>query len=294
MRLARRCTSCSPAMRPHRPCCAPCAMRCRRCRRPVALRLWACRTGFLPAIDWSLALAPEDRPQSVAIVRQALDGRVIPPLTSTRQGIDSRRFRHDVGNARTVDPSSVFDTMSAYPDAKIEPPSSSDAANTVSSRRRGAHVTLGALVLAGLVVLGWSLKAPNSAVPAGLIVGQPVAWADAQGSILAEPSQAPLATTGGALPPGTAPRGGTGAEAADSVRQLPSLPSPAPRVVSTYRRALPEVGPSSPMAACGDLNQFALAICISRECQNPRWRAHRQCADVRAMDERRQRQIDQY
>ena len=249
---------------------------------------------FLAVIDWSLVLAPQDRPQSVGIVRQALDGRVVLPSASTRRHIDPRAFRDDVDDARTVDPSSVFDTMPAYPDAKIEPKSSSDAAYTVSSRRRGAQITLGALALAGLAVLGWSLKAPTSAVPAASIAVYPVATADAQGTTLAGPSPAPLATTGGAVAPGPAPRGGSRTEAADSVRKPTPRPSPAPPVVSADRRALPGGRPSSPKAACGDLSYFALAICISRECQNPRWHAHPQCADTRAMEGRRQRQVDQY
>jgi serine/threonine protein kinase len=248
---------------------------------------------FLVLIDWCLALAPQDRPQSVGVVRQALDGRVVPPSASMRQRIDPRRFRDQVGNAHAVDPSSVFDTMSAYPDAKVAPKSSSDAAHTVSARRRGARIVLGALALAGLAVLGWSLKALTPAVPAASMVGQPVATADAQGTPLVGPSPASLGTPGGAVAPGPARRNGTAAEAADSAQQLTTRPSPSPTVASA-RRASPGGGPSSPKAACGKRNYFTLAVCISRECQNPRWHAHPQCADTRAMEERRQRQVDQH
>ena len=247
---------------------------------------------FLAVIDWCLALAPEDRPQSVAAVWQALDGRVVPPSTSMRQGIDPRHFRGDVANAHTVGSSSVFDTMSAYPDAKIAPESSSDAAHTVSSRCRGARFTLGALALAGLAVLGGGLKAPTPAVPAASAAGQSIATAEAQGTPLVGPSPAPLAAPGGAMAPDPARRDGTAAEAAESARQTAPRPSPAP-TVSAARRASPGGGPSSPKAACGERNYFALAICISRECQNPRWRAHPQCADTRAMEERRKKQVDQ-
>ena len=249
---------------------------------------------FLAVIDWSLALAPQDRPQSVGIVRQALDGRVVLPSASTHPRIEPRVLRDDVGDARTVDPSSVFDTMSACADAKVEHLASSDPAYTASSRPRGVRITLGALALAGLAVLGWSLKAPTSAVPAASIAAHPVATADAQGTTLAGPSPAPLATTGGAVAPGPAPRGGTRAEAAGSARQPTSRPSPAPPVVSGNRAAWPGGGPLDPKAACGDLDYFALAICISRECQNRRWHAHPQCADTRAMEKQRQRQMDQY
>ena len=215
---------------------------------------------FLAVIDWSLALAPEDRPQSAGTVRQALEGRVVPPAASTRQRIEPRRLRDDPGHAHTVDTYATFDTVSAYPDAKIAPKSSSDSADTVSSRRRGVRIMLATLALAGLAVLGWSLKAPTPAAPAASMAG----------------------------PPGATP------EATVSARQPTAPPSPPSTAVPARRRALSGGETSSPRLACGDLNPFAMAICISRECRNPRWRAHPQCAETRAMEEQRQRQMDQY
>ena len=39
---------------------------------------------FLATIDWTLALAPDDRPQSVALVRQGFNGDLVPPPPSAR------------------------------------------------------------------------------------------------------------------------------------------------------------------------------------------------------------------
>ncbi|MBU6258525.1 MAG: serine/threonine protein kinase, partial [Burkholderiales bacterium] len=39
-----------------------------------------CSENFLRTIDWMLAPRPDDRPQSVAALREVLDGRVAPPL----------------------------------------------------------------------------------------------------------------------------------------------------------------------------------------------------------------------
>ena len=249
---------------------------------------------FLAVIDWSLALAPEDRPQSVGTFRRALDGQGVPPSSSARQRIEPHRFRDPVSDAHTVDPTTVFDTVSADPGAKLAPESSGDTAKTASSRRRTARLSLGALALAGLAVLAWNLKAPTPAVPAAAMAGQPVSTVDGQSTPVAGPSPASPAAPAGAVPAGAVPSDGTTAEAAISARQPAPASSPEPAVVSARRRALPDVRPSSPKAACGDLNYFALAICISRECQNPRWRAHAQCADAHAMEERRQRQMDQF
>jgi hypothetical protein len=123
------------------------------------------------------------------------------------------------------------------------------------------RITLVALVLAGLAALTWSLKAPTE-------------------------TQA-VATPGGVVSPEPAARAAATAEAGDS------SPQPPPQRGSTppgglARQASPDRRASSPEAACAGLNYFALAMCISRECQNPRWRAHPQCL-ARAMEERRQR-----
>ena len=53
------------------------------------------------------------------------------------------------------------------------------------------------------------------------------------------------------------------------------------------------LAPRSPKAACAGTNVFSHAICMSRECQAPRWNAHPECAESRAIEAERQRRIDQ-
>jgi hypothetical protein len=48
----------------------------------------------------------------------------------------------------------------------------------------------------------------------------------------------------------------------------------------------------SPRQACGELNFFSMALCLSRECQTPRWQAHPQCVEPRRIEAQRQRDID--
>src|SRR5204863_3079481 len=43
------------------------------------------RPRLLATVDWTLALAPEQRPQSVLSVRRALSGDLLPPPPSPRQ-----------------------------------------------------------------------------------------------------------------------------------------------------------------------------------------------------------------
>ena len=84
-RSARRCTSCSPGARRRRPWCAPFATRCRRSPSQAGSAIPRVRASLLATIDWTLALAPEDRPQSVPSVRRALSGEIAPPPPSPRQ-----------------------------------------------------------------------------------------------------------------------------------------------------------------------------------------------------------------
>ena len=88
--LARR----DAVLRRHRPRAARLgrARRARhRCRRSRRCRVVV--PGFRPAcsatIDWTLALAPDDRPQDVAAVRRALRGEIAPPPPSPRFAADA-------------------------------------------------------------------------------------------------------------------------------------------------------------------------------------------------------------
>jgi hypothetical protein len=51
-----------------------------------------------------------------------------------------------------------------------------------------------------------------------------------------------------------------------------------------------EVVPATAREACGKRVLIALAVCMERECQNPRYRDHPQCVKVLAMVRRRERQ----
>ena len=55
---------------------------------PLAALLPAdCSSVLLGAIDWALAVRPQDRPQSIAAWRDALDGRIAPPARASADDI---------------------------------------------------------------------------------------------------------------------------------------------------------------------------------------------------------------
>ena len=59
--------------------------RCRRFPRQAGIDVPGVPPRLLATIDWTLALAPEQRPQSVLSVRRALSGEIAPPPPSPRQ-----------------------------------------------------------------------------------------------------------------------------------------------------------------------------------------------------------------
>ena len=97
---------------------------------------------FLATIDWTLALAPDDRPQSVAFVRQGFNGDVVPPPPSARHAVPK--------------PADAPAPRNAAPAASLQPfentARDTDAANNASTEARPA-------------VLGTARSGPATAAP---------------------------------------------------------------------------------------------------------------------------------
>ncbi len=75
---------------------------------------------------------------------------------------------------------------------------------------------------------------------------------------------------------------------------LPPPPEPAPApepAPPPPERAAVASGPASPREACGGRIFVALARCLSRECETPRFKNHPECVKLRAEDKARQEQI---
>jgi serine/threonine protein kinase len=221
---------------------------------------------FLATIDWTLALAPGDRPQCVDAVRQALSGGVAPPPPT-------RRF--------APEPETPQDQRTSVPDrAEDAPPGASiqtvalDAvplhAAVQPARTRGVGQVLAAAVLLSLITLGWSTQVFNRSA-----------------------AESASTVQGGAAAAGTAPSTmEASAPPAAALARTPA-PAPPPAPVLTQERSVAHAGPRSPRAACGDINFIALAMCLGRECKTSRWQAHPQCVELRQAEEQRRRRMDQ-
>lgn len=214
---------------------------------------------FLASIDWTLALAPADRPQSVASLRRAFNQQFVPPPPSRRFSADSPP------NAIDTDAITVVATRPASAGEPLRRWQAMEGSSTLTPARgpapRGVLWTMG-LVAVAVGTLGWSMLGTEASdrVP-----------------LLAAPVAAiPLATSAAASASITDPVAASAVKAPAAVR----VP------VATPRKAVAHASALGPNAACADLNFFSRAICLSRECKTPRWRDHPQCVELRAIEER--------
>jgi hypothetical protein len=245
----------------------PAVMRAVRDALPVLGARAGATTPFLATIDWTLALAPDDRPQSVASVRRAFRGELMPPRPTLRHaaGADAARVSR-----------AALPVSAARPAGLLDAPA-----------RRSRPAVLAGLALVGLGVVVGSLWALNP-VDAAATASMPYPSVHAQTALPAPPQAfaagAPLA------PEAVEPAAVRAVRAVSDKPAPPTRPAPEAKRVGT-RPASAARG--SPKASCGDLNFFSLAWCVQRECAKPRWQAHPQCAEARRTDELRQRRMDQ-
>ena len=232
--------------------------------------------GVLAAIDWTLAVAPDDRPQSVSELRNALDGVVAPPPPTPRVVVTevpsvgvSSGWHHTV---RVAQPTTV----------------------ALSGRGRGWRVPAMAAVVAAVVIGGWGalrLGSTTATAATADLSGPPVtlAAATATPAVPAAPavnrtkSDAARSVSDGAAP---APAASPEAAAADTqARATPKREATARSATRTDATAVARG--SSPAEICSGRNVFMKAVCETRECMRARFRDHPQCTRARDDADRR-------
>ena len=237
-------------------------------------------SAFLSAIDWALAVRPQDRPQSVAALRDALNGRLVPPPPD--------RERRP---ARIVEPV----TMPAP--TTITPFPATTRLHGARSGRLGRFVTRPWLVastsLLAAVTVAWSLMPGmpterTSAAPA-------LATKAPQSRPFDAPVPAPAATTSQLLPPAAlqVTAASTAPPVVDNVVTVERAPyakvkRSTPRKIAQERHVAtappaPSVGPAE---LCASRNFFFRPYCIQRRCEEPRFKAIPQCVQLRQMARR--------
>ena len=214
---------------------------------------------FLAAIDWTAAVAPDDRPQSVEALRHALDDE--QPRTPSAAAPRARgpallalalaAFGVLAVGAWTLGSATIF-ASSAPPRMTIPAPAPSvaPAASALAVARPAAdHVTPASSPVAP--------PAPDAMVAA------------------AKPETAPLPVQRAATPK----------------RRPTAMPVQAPAPASR-RTAETAVESRSPNEVCAGRNFFARVICVSQQCQTPASHMAPECVEARRLEEQRQRRID--
>ena len=208
---------------------------------------------LLGAIDWALAVRPQDRPQSVAQWRDALDGRIaLPPAAGTTTAAAVAAGPDTVAAATWAQT-----VLQALPAAA--PPRR-------PSRRRWLWLSAGALVFGFGVMLAIVTTPPTN---------------DAANEAM---NEAPPPATTIAEPPAVVERPPPRAAAPNGA--LPALP-PTAKATSVQRLA------ASPREACGERVLLAMARCMMRECERQRFATHPECLQLHEQQARRRERLDQ-
>jgi hypothetical protein len=256
---------------------------------------------FLAAIDWALAVRPQDRPQNVAELRDALNGRIVPPTRPRTRPVEPQ------GDAATQ-------PMPAPPQAfpatlpQRRPTLPALGAALAGPRRRAPWAWLaaaGSVLVLGAVALPVSLQPPNAPARPALAAAPaapPVPAAHAPATPIVEAAlAAPLSNAVEAVPALRVAAASTNAPVAQPAPlaeaqpapqrrsvaySVPSTPSPKakrkkPAGPGGERKPVAHASTPGPREACASRNFFTRGYCIQRRCEEPRYKTHPQCVRLR-------------
>lgn len=257
---------------------------------------------LLATIDWTLALAPDGRPQSVAALRNVLQGHATPPLPTVVAPVNvlPERPLERINDA----------TGSPSAEAALSNTSPSETPIRVRSRlsKPGIIGSVGLVVLGALAFAASSMSEKQSASAATTTTAASPAVSATAGAASSgvplptaersEPASAPTATAAERQPESRA----TGSSRAPAVKSAKTMTVDSQKATAearsipaapTSNTPAPVVATKTPKELCGDVNFVAMALCVSRQCQSPALQAHPQCVEARRFDEQRRRRMDQ-
>ena len=286
---------------------------------------------FLGAIDWALAVRPDERPQNAQTLRDALDGIVMPPPLGPRLSEEEPPNPGTDPEAESSGPWPATMRIDSRPTRQAPPlePDTRGVARTASrladeatspKPRKARHRGIQAFVVLFLCATGFGVWGLGARLTKNADIRADTAAAQAASGVAAALTIEFAATR----PPTPA---SSEAEGSDRKPVTPTQESPPTAVVapadhsaSAYRRIVtaarttlpaapqasmprraspvstapaaavltPAQQPPSPRLACGDDRNFlSMAVCMSRECREPRFQKHRQCLEFKRYDEAR-------
>jgi Protein kinase domain len=226
---------------------------------------------FLRAIDWALAVRPQDRPQSVAAWREALDGCQAASSASRRPHAAPRRGHMMVPGTLVADPFAITARLTR-PAALAARDGASGAPHPGSFQRRWRLAMAGAVACASVA---WMLLVPPLidavAVSPPAVLSPPIAVV-ASAATNAAPAAVPSAPV--LQEPQTAP---LRVAHASAVREVKAQKPTGKRNMHERKRAELAKLPG-PVELCADRIFLLRPFCVQRQCNEPRFRTHAQCA----------------
>ena len=288
---------------------------------------------FLAAIDWTLALAPSDRPQTVAVLRQALDGGIAIPEPSARYASmedGAPAFGPTAALAKTKlvprpSDGSAIRTIHLGAASRARPSSGSEESDTEKKSARISAIKVIAIALVGLSFISLAGSAffvrATAMTPSGeeVILNAPPETTPARGQ---QPFGPRVALTGSNSVPDHLPASTASGEMDGQAKDGASRPLEVRRPSAAERRqsqqasdAIPRRGDHPPPQAtsrsaedprtaptssdrrllenCTALGFFARSSCVSRACALPNLRGTPECLELKRIEDQRQRRMDQ-
>jgi serine/threonine protein kinase len=245
---------------------------------------------FLAAVDWALAVKPQDRPQSVAELRDALNGRAVQPLANRAQSPTLPSDAAAAPSPRTAEP---FPTTLRW------------SRPATLGKRLGVWPLVTAASILVAAALAWPYARPaathSTLARSGLAVkssiepavAAPVGEASAKAhdnipaADLRDPAASPGTVTEGPSVQPTAPllpiqrRTAIGPK----VRGLgvhARTPS-GQKAAHSREHAGTRAASAGPLELCADRNFFVRPYCIQRQCDEPRFKARPECMQARQL-----------
>ena len=228
-------------------------------------------TDFLRAIDWALAVRPQDRPQSVAAWRDALDGCAASPSAPRRPRLAPRRGAVMVVPSTLAVDAFATTTRLPRPVALAARHGASGALHPGSFQRRW-RLAAGVVACASVawLLLALPLTDPVAVSPPAS-VSPPIAVV-ANAATDAAPAAVPSAPV--LREPLIAP---LHVAHSSAIRETKAQ-KPSAKKNMRDRRHAELVKVPGPVELCASRIFLLRPFCVQRQCSEPRFRTHAQCA----------------
>jgi hypothetical protein len=261
---------------------------------------------FLRIVDWMMAPRPEHRPQSVAALREALDGHAAAPLPPAPVTSPAAPAAWERTVVQTTQAPAV--TAAAVADAPVEPIPAPASPALAAPRAKAPRWPLAAaaLVIAGVAVAAWRLSPPRAAeaapalaatviAPAPVVAAPPAASnPEPTAAITAASAPAPAAIEPAAMPVKVVvpkpQRPTSPATPLDTPQRSAAVSLPAPQTAPAVAEPAPKPTPTAaaaplrPREQCEGRHLLALHRCLKRVCQDPALVNHLDCKRMRQLE----------